>query len=108
MNVRKEYKLAKHFDLFGKEYTLDYVDSIKSEKDNEVTYGITCHPEGTIHIAKNIRNLKRSKKDLEITKLHEIMHAIFDAGSYNRENDDEPLVEWCARCLYSLKQQGVL
>ena len=36
------------------------------------------------------------------------MHAIFDAGDYHSCNDDEPLVEWCARCIYHLKKQGII
>lgn len=99
---------SKTFDIFGKEYTLDYVDEIHNEDDNGITYGLTNHPEGTIHIATKPKGYKLKPKDIEITKLHEIMHAIFDAGDYHNCNDDEPLVEWCARCIYSLRKQGVI
>lgn len=99
---------TKKFELFGKDYTLEQVEEIVNERENTVTYGITNHPEGLIQIADKVNGFKRSEKEKEITKLHEIMHAIFDAGNYHECNDDEPLVEWCARCLYSLKKQGVL
>lgn len=99
---------SKKFEIFGKEYTLDYVDEIKSEDANGITYGLTCHPAGTISIATKPKGYKLSAKGIEITKLHEIMHAIFDAGNYHSCNDDEPLVEWCARCIYHLKKQGII
>lgn len=100
----------KKFNLFGKKYTIEYVDELKplNDDDNSVTYGITCHPECTIQVAKKVKGKAIDKEDVEITRLHEIMHAIFDAGDYHSCNDDEPLVQWCARCLYALKKQGII
>lgn len=51
--------------------------------------------------------------DLEyITKLetyyHELMHSIFAEGQYRHEKEDEPLVEWCAKCLAQLKLQDAI
>ena len=45
---------------------------------------------------------------IKLTVLHEIMHAILIAGQYNSCSDDEPLVEWLANCIYSIKEQGKL
>ena len=52
-------------------------------------------------------------KDLEyITKLetyyHELMHSIFGEGQYFNEKENEPLVEWCAKCLAQLKLQDAI
>ena len=47
-----------------------------------------------------------------ITKLetyyHELMHSIFAEGQYLHEKEDEPLVEWCAKCLAQLKLQDAI
>lgn len=47
-----------------------------------------------------------------ITKLetyyHELMHSIFAEGQYLNEKKDEPLVEWCAKCLAQLKLQDAI
>lgn len=38
------------------------------------------------------------EKELEITLLHELFHAILDEGQYLNNSMDEPLIEWLARC----------
>lgn len=96
------------FDLFGKKYTLEYVDNLSEENSGEACYGLTNHPKCEVKIAKKVNDTKLKKDDIEITKLHELFHCIFDAGQYNNCNDDESLVEWCARCIFSLKKQGVI
>ena len=48
------------------------------------------------------------KEELQLTFLHELMHAILGTGQYNVYSQDEPHVEWLARCIYSLLQQKVL
>lgn len=40
--------------------------------------------------------------------LHEIVHSIFQTGQYMSCDNDEPLVEWTARCLKALKQQHII
>ena len=45
---------------------------------------------------------------IEITILHEMIHAILSSGQYESANNDEPLVEWLANCIYSIKEQGKL
>lgn len=42
------------------------------------------------------------KSDAKITLLHELIHAILDEGQYSNASNDEPMVEWLARCLKSL------
>jgi len=43
-----------------------------------------------------------SKSETKITLLHELLHAILDEGQYFAQSEDEPMVEWLARCLKSL------
>lgn len=45
---------------------------------------------------------------MKLTFLHELMHVILSTGQYNNCNNDEPLVEWLARCIYSLKNQNII
>lgn len=107
----KELK-DKKFNLFGKKYTLKFVDTLDDDphikEEGDVLYGITIHPFGEIKVSKSIKDKVRDDDDLEITKLHELFHAILDAGAYHNLNGDEPLVEWLARCTWTLKKQGVI
>lgn len=40
-----------------------------------------------------------SRGEAKITLLHELLHAILDEGQYSAQSEDEPMVEWLARCL---------
>ena len=42
------------------------------------------------------------KSEAKITLLHELIHAILDEGQYHNSSENEPMVEWLARCLKSL------
>ena len=95
------------FNLFNSEWTLDKVDKIEGDNGN-ARYGECSSVDRKITIAENVNGYKVSKYDLELTKLHELVHAIFVTGNYCTCNADEPLVEWVANCLYSLKKQKVI
>lgn len=106
----KELK-DKKFNLFGKRYILKFVDTLDDDpsvEEGDVLYGITRHPFGEIKVSKSVMDKVRNDDELEITKLHELFHAILDAGAYHNLNCDEPLVEWLARCTWTLKKQGVI
>ena len=45
------------------------------------------------------------KQEIEIALLHELFHAILTEGQYLQSSDDEPLVEWLARCTKHLLNQ---
>ena len=79
---------TKDLDLFGSPWNITFCDEIAVSKDEEeedsFKFGL-C--DGT-----NRR----------------IAIAILKTGQYLHSNDDEPLVEWLARCVYSLKKQGVI
>lgn len=105
---RKGYK----FDLFGEKYTVKFVDKIPVDADAEpgtFYFGQNDRAAGLITIAVLDREGKPlTEETIRLTALHEIMHAIFSSGAYSAENGDEPLVEWCAKCLNQLIKQKVL
>lgn len=100
------------FHLFGSFYTVKFIDSVSKLEEKEgrtsrnFLYGITFPEKQTIYISTKDRdgNLL-SDSVIKATLLHEMVHAIFDAGCYHDSNLDEPLVEWTARCILSLLDQ---
>lgn len=101
--------MVKKFDMFGTQYTIEYVDVVKCDDENMFCWGDTDGRTHTIRIAtKDMNGKKISKEELEITVLHELVHAILNEGQYREYSNNEPLVEWCARCLHSLKVQKVV
>ena len=98
MNIEKLHN--KKIDLFGTKYTIKLVDKLE---DGHSRYdGMTHHDSLIIEIARYIGDAKVSNEEMIRSLLHEINHAIFASGQYLQTNDDEPLVEWLARCMYSL------
>lgn len=106
-------------DIFGTKYSIIYANKVTDVKeqehamdgynDGEVLWGITDHDTKQIVVStKNNLGKPRDKDDMERTLYHELMHAILVSGQYLNPNNDEPLVEWLARCIYSLKQQKIL
>lgn len=100
----------KEFKLFNTIWKIEYVDSIEIESNDgeHFSYGQADPLSHTIKIAKYVGGIKQSKEDIELTLLHELFHAMFITGQYGHCNSDEPLVEWLANCLLSLKKQKVL
>lgn len=100
----------KEFKLFNTIWKIEYVDSIEIEDDSgeHFSYGQADPLSHTIKIAKYVGGVKQSKEDLKLTLLHELVHIIFITGQYNSCNSDEPLVEWIANCIMSLKDQKIL
>lgn len=99
MDIEKLHN--KKIDIFGTKYTIKIVDRLKNDDDSGY-YGLTHHDSHIIEIAKYADDTKQSNEDMIRTLLHEINHAIFATGQYLQTNDDEPLIEWLARCMYSL------
>lgn len=101
-----KYKNFK-FDIFGDTYKVVFKDKVFS--DNEYILGQTITSKNTILIStKDSDNTELSDNVILTTLYHEIFHAILFAGQYNSCGNDEPLVEWQARCLNSLIKQNVL
>lgn len=94
-------------DLFGTTITIKIQDIVLSE-DNKEIYGLYEYSSKTIKVARYINGIKLKDSEVKITILHELMHAIFSIGQYHHSSDDEPLVEWTARCLYKLLQKKVI
>ena len=97
----------KTIDIFGTRYTIKIVDTL--DDDTKVNhYGVTINNARIIKISKNVNGESQPDDELNITFLHELIHAILDTGQYLTCSSDEPLVEWLARSLYSLIKQDVL
>lgn len=100
-------KRIEKFNIFGTEYTVQYVTELTS-KDGEYIFGDCSGIDKIIRVNINNKEGKRLKQEeIELSFYHELCHAIFGEGQYNVTND-EPFVEWSAKCLRSLKQQKVI
>lgn len=101
------------FHLFGSLYTVKFIDSVaKLEEENgdkiskKFIYGVNIPEQQTIYISTKDRDGNPlSDNIIKTTLLHEMVHAIFDTGCYHDSNQDEPLVEWTARCILTLLDQ---
>ena len=101
--------VEKRFNIFGTKYKIRFVDTIDSEDDGRFIWGDTDSRTHVIRVAtKGVDGKAIPDDEISITAYHELMHAIFSEGQYKSCNDDEPLVEWCARCLHSLEKQGII
>lgn len=97
------------FDIFGTTYRIKFVESVKSDDENTFIWGDTDGRTHTIRIAlKDVNGKKINIDEIKITILHELFHAILNEGQYRSSSEDEPLVEWLARCTNSLIKQGIL
>lgn len=97
------------FDLFGSVWTVKFKPYCQAPDDDKIIFGYSNGQDREIVIGLNShRHHKFSKEEVKLTLLHEIVHAIFGTGCYNNTSDDEPLVEWTARCISSLMKQNIL
>ena len=99
-----------YFTIFNTTWTVSFIDNFKNEtKEGEFKFGDTNYELNKIRIAtKTKEGQLLAEKTIKLTVLHEIMHAICGTGQYNAYSEDEPCIEWLAKCIYSLKQQGKL
>lgn len=99
---------TKSYNLFGTIWEIHFVDQVLNEKKDWV-WGETIFSERRINIStKNTNGDKIPKNEIDLTILHEIVHTIFQSGQYSVCNNDEPLVEWTARCIKTLKDQHII
>ena len=95
--------------IFNTPYKILYVNGIETENPNRTTMGETDSNLKTIKISVLDREGHPiPRQELEICLLHELFHAILTEGQYLSCTDDEPLVEWLARCTKHLLDQKVL
>ena len=98
----------KSYNLFGSTWRIQFVDEVVDENDR-CLFGETESPSRVIIIStKKPDGSKLSKDEIELTVLHGIVHSIFQTGQYMSCDNDEPLVEWTARCLKTLKKQHII
>lgn len=99
--------MNKTINIFGTKYKIQYVDKVYDTENNWI-YGLTDPESKIIKISTiNDKDKPIQKEEIELTLHHEVFHAILMSGQYMGYNNDEPLVEWLARCIYSLKKQGL-
>ena len=99
------------FDIFGSKWKLIICDAITEEdrKDEYFDYGITDGENRVIGVSvKNKKGNDLPSNEIEISILHELVHSILRTGQYINTNNDEPMVEFLARSLYSLIKQGII
>lgn len=98
------------FDIFGTKWKLVYKDIVTHEDFKDSTLaGLTEYDQLKISLStKTNKNKNRLQSEIELTKLHELIHAILDTGQYLECSQNEAFVEWLARCLYSLKKQNII
>ena len=98
----------KSFNIFGTKYRIKFVDNVLDEESNWI-YGKINATSKEILISTKLSNGKDvQENEILITLYHEIIHAILLTGQYMKPSEDEPLVEWLARCILSLKNQKIL
>lgn len=99
-----------YFKIFNTTWTVSFIDNFNKEvKEDELKLGDTNNETKQIRIAtKTTDGNILPENNIKLTLLHEIIHAILDTGQYCNASSDEPLVEWLANCLYSLKEQNKL
>ena len=107
----EEYKV-KTFNLFGEVWKAVPVKGMIRETidGEEHTYcGMTYHGKNKIEYCVCDDKGKPFTKDtIRTTLFHELMHAIFSSGQYWNANDNENLVEWCAKCLNEIFKKRIV
>lgn len=102
----------KGYNLFGSTWIIQFADEVVDENDKWL-FGETESPSRVMAIGtEKPDGSKLSEDGIELAVLHEmvhsIVHSIFQTGQYMGCDNDEPLVEWTARCLKVLKKQHII
>lgn len=103
----KEKKLS----IMGTQYTVEYLEEIKKDNQEDVliSEGLCDSSNRSIKVAtKRPDGKDLPKEEIEKNFLHELFHAILDEGQYLEQSNNEPMVEWLARCTLDLTKQKVL
>ncbi len=91
--------LIREFTLFHEQWKIVEVHKIGK---NDLIYGETDWRTYTIRIRADL-----SHETKQLVLFHELVHVIFANGCYKKENDNEPLVEWFAKCLSELNSVNI-
>lgn len=93
----------------GMPYQVKFVDVIPCDSEDHFFYGHHSGINNTITIATKRPDGKDfSEQIIEISYLHEVIHAILTQGQYLEANSNEALVEYLAKRIYELKKQNAL
>ena len=94
------------FKIFESPWTIKFQDKVYTEGDDgrEVwAFGIAKPAERKMFIStKTEEGTSIPASEIKLTVLHEVIHALLVTGQYLQYNADEPLVEWLARCVFSM------
>lgn len=102
-------KKSRTIKIFNTRYKLLFVDSIETSEEGRYFYGTFNEARKIIKISlKDVDGKPLDDNTIRESLLHELTHAILDEGKYRASSDDEPMVEWIARCLSDLINQGVI
>lgn len=95
-------------DLFGTKYTIKFVKDIEYESGDH-PFGYTSPERRELAIrVLTTKGESFPKEEIELTLLHELVHAILLEGAYVDLSTNENLVEWIAKCIRSLKAQKII
>lgn len=111
---KKEWKDFE-FNLFGTDWYVHFTNETITDKTRKGSdeqgfyFGINYADRRVIEVALlNVDGNPLCDSEICNTLVHEIVHAIYSTGCYENTNNDEPLVEWTAKCIISLIKQGEL
>lgn len=104
-----EFKNRK-FKIFDSIWSIKFEDKhLKAEDNGGTILGDTDPNTRTIRISlRDINGNPYKENNIRVTVLHELFHAIFLEGQYLNEYNDEPIVEWSAKCINSLLNQHII
>ena len=108
--IKRRKVEQKKFKVFGEPWKIQWTKCIVCPNNPEMwRFGETNNATHTIRISQeSVEGIPVPERTQELTKMHELVHVILDEGQYLEESQNEPLVEWIAKCLVSLKEQNVL
>ena len=99
----------KKLNIFGTPYQIRFVDSIKVDEEDSCMVGECDSSIQLIRVCTKDRLGNELSEDLIKQNLcHEMVHAILNEGQYLAYSEDEPLVEWLVRNIYSIVKQKIL
>lgn len=99
----------KKIDIFGTPYDIKFVEYIKADEEGNCLMGECDSTIRLIRVCTKDRAGNPIPEELiKMNLCHEIVHAILNEGQYLGYSDDEPLVEWLGRNIYSLIKQKII
>ena len=98
----------KKFDLLGTDYIIKELKEIPVDNPDQYRTGETSGLHRYIYVAKEARGVTIDDRRKRISLLHELFHAFLDEGQYSELSNNEPLVEWLARCTNAGLEQGII